>query len=378
MTSPPPSAERRQALRADAGSLYARQLAADPAAQDYLAARGISIALARRLGLGAAGRSWTGAVDQLRARGYTDTELVTSGVAFRSSRGTVVDTFRSRVLFPAHDEQGVLVGWSGRSTPGAPEQAPRWLNSTAGDYRKAELLHGLHEGRVRLAGGATPVLCEGVLDAHAVTVATQGACIGLAPGGTALTMQHIAALGRAVTSHDNGGNGTAIGRVLVAFDGDDAGRHAAGATWPLLQAAGAGAALVTLPAGTDPCDAGPDVLCAALRAASPLEDLVIDDVLAAWPDRRRFAEHQVHALRAAAEATATLPPDRIGRQVCRIAAALRLPVADVTCEVADAASRSTTLRGAGAHAAADRWHQTESTSGRPAKRLAQHADPPLA
>ena len=376
MTSSPPSAERRTALRADAGSLYARQLAAAPAAQDYLAARGIPVALARRLGLGAAGRSWTGAVDQLRARGYTDTELVTSGVAFRSSRGTVVDTFRSRVLFPAHDEQGVLVGWSGRSTPGAPEQAPRWLNSTAGDYRKAELLHGLHEGRVRLARGATPVLCEGVLDAHAVTVATQGACIGLAPGGTALTEQHIAALGRAVTPHDK--DGTAIGRVLVAFDGDDAGRHAAGAAWSLLQAAGAVASLVTLPAGTDPSDVGPDVLCAALCAASPLEDLVVDEVLAAWPDRRRFAEHQVHALRAAAEATATLPPDRIGRQVCRIAAALRLPVTDVTREVADAASRSTTIRGAGAYAAADRWHQTESTSEPPANRLAQRADPPTA
>jgi len=63
MTSPRALAARRTALRADAGSLYARQLAADPAAQDYLAARGISIALARRLGLGAAGRSWTGAVD---------------------------------------------------------------------------------------------------------------------------------------------------------------------------------------------------------------------------------------------------------------------------------------------------------------------------
>jgi len=176
------------------------------------------------------------------------------------------------------------------------------------------------------------VLCEGVLDAHAVTVATQGACIGLAPGGTALTVQHIAALGRAVTSHDGGESGTAIGRVLVAFDGDDAGRRAAVATWPLLQAAGAGAALVTLPAGADPCDAGPDVLCAALCAASPLEDLVVDEVLAAWPDRRRFAEHQVHALRAAAEATATLPPDRIGRQVCRIAATLQLPVTDRTSE----------------------------------------------
>jgi len=142
VTSPPPPAERRTALRADAGSLYARQLAADPAAQDYLAARGISIALARRLGLGAAGRSWTGAIDQLRARGYTDTELVTSGVAFRSSRGTVVDTFRSRVLFPAHDEQGVLVGWSGRFTPGAPEQAPRWLNSAAGTTAKPSCCTG--------------------------------------------------------------------------------------------------------------------------------------------------------------------------------------------------------------------------------------------
>jgi len=157
------------------------------------------------------------------------------------------------------------------------------------------------------------------------------------------------------------------------------GRHrAAGTAWPLLQAAGAGAALVTLPAGTDPCDAGPDVLCAALCAASPLEDLVVDEVLAAWPDRRRFAEHQVHALRAAAEATATLPPDRIGRQVCRVAAALRLPLADVTREVADAASQSTTIWGAGAHAAGDRWHQTESTLGPPAKESAQHADPPLA
>ncbi len=163
MTSPPPSAERRTAPRADAGSLYVRQLAADLAAQDYLAARGISPALARRLELGAAGHGWTGVVDQLRGRGYTDIELVAAGVGLRSGRGTVVDTFRSRVLFPAHDEQGVLVGWAGRSTPAAPQQAPRWLNSAAGDYRKAELLHGLHEGRVRLARGATPVLCEGVL-----------------------------------------------------------------------------------------------------------------------------------------------------------------------------------------------------------------------
>jgi len=357
MTSPPPSAERRTALRADAGSLYARQLAADPAAQDYLATRGISIALARRRGLGAAGRSWTGAVDQLRARGYTDTELVTSGVGFRSSRGTIVDTFRSRVLFPAHNEQGVLVGWSGRSTPGAPEQAPRWLNSTAGDYRKAELLHGLHEGRTRLAAGATPVLCEGVLDAHAVSLATHSTCIGLAPGGTALTAQHVAALHQALPPETAAlERGSTRPRVLVAFDADDAGRHAAVAAWPMLHAAGLDTALVELPTGTDPAEVPAQVLRHAIHTAQPLADLVIDYTLSSWPQRRRWAEHTVAASRAAARTIATLQPEQMGRQVTRVATALHIPTEAVTTEVTDAATRPSTPNGALAKDSDD-WHQ---------------------
>jgi len=74
------SPERRQAVRAAAQALYTGQLTADPGAQAYLASRGIDAALARRLGLGAAGRSWTGAVHQLRHAGYTDSELLDAGV----------------------------------------------------------------------------------------------------------------------------------------------------------------------------------------------------------------------------------------------------------------------------------------------------------
>jgi len=174
-------------------------------------------------------------------------------VGFRSGKHAVVDVFRSRVLFPAHDRYGQLVGWAGRSTRTAPPQAPAWLNSPAGDYRKAELLHGLHEGRTRLAAGATPVLCEGVLDAHAVTLATHHACIGLAPGGTALTAQHVAALHQALPAETAAPErGHTRPRVLVAFDPDDAGRHAAVAAWPMLHAAGLDTALVELPTGTDP------------------------------------------------------------------------------------------------------------------------------
>ncbi len=280
MTGAGTSAERRQAVRATAQVLYTGQLTADPAAQAYLASRGIDADLACRLGLGAAGCSWTGAVEQLRHAGYTDAELVDAGVGFRSGKGSVVDVFRSRVLFPAHDRHGQLVGWAGRSTPTAPPQAPAWLNSAAGDYRKAELLHGLHEGRTRLVGGAIPVLCEGVLDAHAIALATHSACIGLAPGGTTLTAQHVAALHQALPPKTVATErGSIRPRVLVAFDADDAGRHAAVAAWPLLHAAGLDTALVELSTGTDPAEVSAQVLRHAIHVAQPLADLVIDQTL---------------------------------------------------------------------------------------------------
>jgi len=352
---------RRQALRNDAARCYTTRLVVDPAAQTYLASRGIAPQLGRRLGLGAADRSWTGVTNQLRSAGYTDAELIDAGVGFRSARGTVVDVFRSRVLFPAHDERGALVGWAGRSTPAAPQHATHWLNSPTGDYRKGELLHGLHEGRSRLSAGAVPVLCEGVFDAHAVTVATRGACIGLATAGTALTSLQVDALGRAVTTahrHDKAvAPGLAGRRVLVAFDADHAGQHAAAAAWPLLQAVGATTDLVPLPHGADPAGVGADALVQALRAAHPLVDLVVDNVLAAWPDRDRWAEHKLGAARAAARTIAALRPEQVARQVARVATALRLPPDAVTGEVADAIARHS----APMSAAEDDWHEATSS-----------------
>lgn len=361
MTGAGTCAQRRQAVRAAAQALYTGQLTADPGAQAYLTSRGIDAALARRLGLGAAGRSWTGAVHQLRHAGYTDTEMVDAGVGFRSGKHAVVDVFRSRVLFPAHDRHGQLVGWAGRSTPTAPPQAPAWLNSAAGDYRKAELLHGLHEGRTRLAAGATPVLCEGVLDAHAVTLATHHTCIGLAPGGTALTAQHVAALHQALPAEtDAPQRGRSRPRVLVAFDADDAGRHAAVAAWPMLHAAGLDTALVTLPTGTDPAEVPAQVLRHAIHTAQPLADLVIDHTLNAWPERRRWAEHTVAASRAAARTIATLRPEQIGRQVTRVATALHIPTEAVTTAVTDAATQPSPPNGALAKDNDD-WHQPPAT-----------------
>ena len=61
-------------------------------------------------------------------------------------------------------------------------------------------IHGIFvETRLRelLAAGATPVIVEGALDAYAVTQASDGAYVGVAPSGTALTAAQTDSLAHA-------------------------------------------------------------------------------------------------------------------------------------------------------------------------------------
>lgn len=137
----------------------------------------------------------------------------------RTARRTTVDRFRARVMLPVRDgTTGRLVGFTGRATPAAPPGSPRYLDSpTSADYAKGQHVHGLWEGRRRLADGAVPVLCEGAFDGHAVTLAGQGRYVGIAPSGTALTSDQVRALDRVAP--------LAGRRVVVAFDPDGPGQE---------------------------------------------------------------------------------------------------------------------------------------------------------
>lgn len=90
---------------------------------------------------------------------------------------------RDRVVFGIRNSAGDLVGFTGLAAP-ADTYAPKWLNTpTTTTFTKGELLFGLTENRDRLTAGATPVRVEGVLDALAVTLASDGQAVGLAPSG---------------------------------------------------------------------------------------------------------------------------------------------------------------------------------------------------
>jgi len=339
---------RADDVRVDAWRWFADRLTEDADAGAYLAERGIDAALAGRLGIGYAPRSWVGLTDHLADRGYSGADVLDAGLGLRTARRTVVDRFRARIMLPVKDEAGRLVAFTGRTAPAAAPDVPKYLDTpTSSGYRKGEHWHGLADGRRLLAAGAVPVIVEGPFDAVAVTLTGAGRYVGLAPGGTALTVEQVAALDRVA--------GLDGRRLIVAYDADSAGHEAALAAWPLLHAAGAKVDAAALPEGVDPAELvrerGRPALLTALHATRPLEDRVVDEQLARWAAQRQWAEGTVGAMRSAARVTATLRPERAGRQVARIAASLDVPAAEVTSAVVDALDAEPALAGAPSPAA---------------------------
>jgi len=304
-------------------------------APDYLAGRGLSSAVQEHWLAGHAPAAWDALTRHLQSAGFPDTLLEAAGVARRSRRGTLIDTFRDRAMLPIRSAEGTIIAFIGRAAAHAGPDVPKYLNSPATSlYDKGETLFGLWEARDALAQGARPVIVEGPLDAIAVTTAGQGRYAGVAPCGTAFTASQVAAL-------DGAADLRAVG-ITVAFDPDDAGKRAAVRAYHLLIPLTEKLAALNLPPGQDPAQilAGPGSAALAIMLADhirPLPDLVINAEIRRWTRRRlSYAEGQIGALRAAAPLIAAMPPAHVARQVARLAAILQLDHALVTEAVSDA------------------------------------------
>ena len=334
------SAERRAAPRPpvgpgprtltvlrDAEAYYTSQLAGSWAPA-YLASRGVSDVTARDWDIGYAPAGWSALTGHLRGLGHDDREIQAAGLAKPSSRGTLIDIFRDRIMLPVRDSSGTLAGFIGRAHPRAGPDVPKYLNSPeTAAYRKGNLLFGLHHARPALAEGATPVLVEGPFDAIAVTIADRGRHAGLAPCGTALTSLQAALISQAADLDRTG--------ILVAFDSDAAGRKAAlrayGTFRPLT-----GNLQTVLLDGKDPAEIlqhhGPDALRSILRGRrQPLSALLIDAKIGEW--ERRLGDlsdplRQYMAMLNVGVLIADLLPDEAARQIRRITAGRELRTLD--------------------------------------------------
>ena len=237
-------------------------------------------------------------VEELQQAGLITTRERDDGTSYHR------DVFRDRLVLPIldpHDPTGqTIAGFQGRRNPIKTDDdyaGPKYLNTrTTAVFTKGEALYGFAEARDLLAEGALPVLVEGPMDALAITLASSGAAVGIAPMGTALTVNQVKLL-RACINITDGRD-----RIAVATDSDKAGWTAAQKAYWHLTGAGLDPTHLELPDGLDPAqllqEEGPDALAAAIRARTPLGEAMIDQLLRTcghWSDTD-VRQHLIHQM----------------------------------------------------------------------------------
>jgi DNA primase len=278
--------------------------------------------------VGYAPDGWSRLVNHLRQSGYDDQVLVAAGLASVTRTAYLVDRFRDRIVFAAHDLDLRTVGFIGR----ARGRRLRYLNSPTTDiYSKAQTLVGLDGQIDRLRAGAVPVFVEGPMDALAVTLAGDD-WVGAACCGTALTFEQA----RIVKRHSRSG------AVVVGFDGDPGGRMGAVRSLEVLSGVFDEVLFARLPDLQDPAavySAAPAQLRAVLGSARPLVDFAIEVELSRWETVLDHLSGQVNAVRAVAPLVASLPPARVAGEIARLARAVHLDERIVSQEVVAAVGR---------------------------------------
>ena len=285
---------RRLLAAIDAAVTYYRaQLEHADGPRAYLAGRGLGVLVQREWPwqIGYAPPGWDPLTRHLRAGGFTAEELVGAGLSTRTryDPDRLIDVFRDRIMFPVRDLAGHAVAFLGRSSPGAGEDVPKYINSPETViYDKGQLLFGVAEQQDRIAARWTPVLVEGPADVLAVWLSYSRSgrtgAVALAPCGTALTDTQAAILRELP--------GAAQG-IVAAFDADAAGRAAMDRAWQLLRHPRQLGPLLAadFSVGADPADLlrrpnGRVQLRAALRRqAQPMLDVVVDHRLARLVER---------------------------------------------------------------------------------------------
>ena len=221
----------------DASEAFHQALEWTPnAADDYLRKRGVGKDIITKYGFGYAPESWDYILRRLSQK-HGEKRLEQAGlVTPRKEKTGFYDRFRNRLIIPIHSDTGALVGFGGRSLDGS---EPKYLNSPESDlFNKSRLPYNLHRSKDAMRRYDRPILVEGYFDAIAIDHA--GVPGVIASMGTSLTAGQ-ASLMRRFTRN-----------VVIAYDGDPAGRNATLRAAQVLLAAGLNVSALDLQGEKDP------------------------------------------------------------------------------------------------------------------------------
>jgi DNA primase len=185
-----------------------------------------------------------GLVEYLRGRKIDDESMIKAGLVQRNQQGRIIDRFWGRVIFPIFIDGKRIAGFGGRILPGLfdaerEKRSPKYLNSPETEvYKKSKTLFALPQASKSIRESGTVYLVEGYVDV--IGLWRVGVHNVVATCGTAATEDHIKRIAHLAK------------RLIVLFDGDNAGRAAAAKMYPLTVNSGLDIYAVFLDAEDDP------------------------------------------------------------------------------------------------------------------------------
>ena len=215
---------------------YKGLLDSNPEAQAYLSDRGVFESSIEKFGIGYAPASQQ-TLAFLKSQLFDLKEGIELGVIGEGDNHLFA-RFIERVTFPIHAQNGSMVGFGGRTISG--HQA-KYVNSPQSKiFNKSKLLYAYHLAKESIHKNKEMIVTEGYLDV--VMLHQAGFTNAVATLGTALTSEHLPLLRKGEP------------RIIMAYDGDNAGLAAAIKASKLLSAGGMDGGVVIFAQGLDPAD----------------------------------------------------------------------------------------------------------------------------
>jgi DNA primase len=222
-------------------------------ARDYLTKRGVSPEAVKLFRLGYAPDAWDDTVNWAKSKSHELALVEKAGLIIHKSETqdqrpetrtpnselrNYYDRFRGRLMFPICDEQGRVIGFSGRVLSGD-EKTAKYVNSPETPiFTKSRVFFGLDKSKRALLDAGFAIVCEGQLDLIACFMG--GVQNIVAPQGTAFTADHARIIKRYVDE------------VVLCFDSDEAGQNAAVRSLDHLLESGLAVRVAVVPAPHDP------------------------------------------------------------------------------------------------------------------------------
>lgn len=292
------------AVNKASAEFFVAQLSTPQAApgREFLGQRGFDASAAERFGMGFAPKSYDALSSHLKKLGFTDEELLASGVVGQGDRGHY-DRFRGRLIWPIRDVTGQTLGFGARRLLDD-DTGPKYLNTPeTAVYHKSQVLYGLDLAKRDISRGKQIVVVEGYTDVMACHLA--GVTTAVATCGTTFGVDHIKVVRRVLGDFDNA-DSRGLGEVIFTFDPDEAGQKAASRAFVEEQRFAAQTFVAVAPEGLDPCDLrlkrGDGAVRQLVKGKKPMFEFMVRRVLAGFD--LNTVEGRVAALRASAPVVA--------------------------------------------------------------------------